>query len=327
MRLFKRNGVWYVEIERNIRRSLRTKSRDEAYRLFKRLQREYLKGNIERFVKKKEEKIKISRFIKEYLDWCEYARSKWTYKKAKFVLGRFSKVVGDLYLSQLKRKHLDTYVSFMLKNGYSKVTINIHIRTIKSAFSKAVEWEYLSESPFKGYKQLKQQERPPSFLLPEDIKRVEEVISSPEWLIIFRIFVYTGMRLSEVSNLDWKDIDFEMDIITVRKSKNYKSRNIPLHPILKKELLKWRKESGKVVRFNYHTITHKIKEFLVKAGFPHLRLHDLRHTFASLLVMNGVDLRTVQILLGHQDYKTTEVYAHLSQRHLKEAIKKLPVFG
>ncbi len=323
MRLFKReNGIWYVEFERNVRRSLRTKNRDEAYRLFKKLQREYLKGNVEVHVRNRSDKVKLSQFFDEYLSWCEKARAEGTYVKAEKVTKMFLEVVGDLKLSLLSRKHLDEYVSFMVSRGYAKTTVNIHIRTLKSILSKAVEWEYLEKNPFSGYKQLKVQEKPPAFLLPEDIEKVEEVIDNPDWLFVFRLFVYTGMRRGEIASLRWEDVDLDREVIVVKKSKNYKTRIIPIHEKLF-FLLKERYGKGKKVSpFSYHALSG-IKRYLRKAGYSHIRIHDLRHTFASLLVMKGVDLRTVQELLGHEDYKTTEIYAHLSPLHLKEAVRKL----
>jgi len=324
MRLFKReNGVWYVEFERNVRRSLRTKNRDEAYRLFKKLQREYLKGNVEVHLKSKSDKIKLSQFFDEYLSWCEKARAERTYQKAEEVSKKFLEYIGDLTLSTLSRKHLDKYVSYMINLGYSRTTVNVHIRTLKSILSKAVEWEYLEKNPFSGYKALKVQERPPAFLLPEDIEKVEQVIEDPDWLFVFRLFVYTGMRKGEVASLKWEDVDLDREVIVVKKTKNYRTRVIPIHPKLLSMLKERYGRGSKVCPFTYHTLSGGIKNILTKAGFSHLRLHDLRHTFASLLVMKGVDLRTVQELLGHEDYKTTEIYAHLSPIHLKEAVRKL----
>ena len=66
-------------------------------------------------------------------------------------------------------------------------------------------------------------------------------------------------------------------------------------------------------------ISHIVKKALQDAGYGHMRLHDLRHTFASLQVMAGKDLRTVQELLGHTEQKTTLIYAHLSEDYMKEA--------
>ncbi len=196
---------------------------------------------------------------------------------------------------------------------------------MKAAFSKAVEWEYLKQNPFKGYKLLKVQQKPPRFLLPNQVKQVEAVIDKKEWLFIFRLLVYTGMRIGEAVRLNWKDIDLERGIITVKKTKNFQSRVIPIHPKLKQELLKRYPAVGKVIGYSRDHIEHKLKDYFRKAGFPELRVHDLRHTFASLMVMAGVDLKTVQELLGHTSYKTTEIYAHLAPYHLQDAIKKLSI--
>ncbi len=284
---------------------------------------EAIKGKLQISSKKK---ILLSQFQDEYLEWCEKNRSPATYKKAESCLKKLSEITGDIYLYSITRKHLDDYVNYHLSRGLSKVTINIHIRTIKSAFSKAVEWGYIEENPFKGYKQLKVQEKPPKFLLPEQIALVESVINDNTWKFIFRLLVYTGMRIGELLNLKWSDIDFKRNLIVVRRSKNFKTRVIPIHPELRKELLKHYKvkQSEKVVLFSKSYIEHKLKKFFREANFPDLRIHDLRHTFASLLVMSGVELRTIQELLGHTSYRTTEIYAHLAPQHLYKAIEKFP---
>ena len=324
MRLFQReNGIWYVEFGRGKKKSLRTRNKAEAVRLFNKLKREYLAGKL--IILKEGRKVLLSEFIQEYLDWAKNNRSEETYTKARHVLNRFKEVVGDVHLKSLTKRHLDEYVSRLLESGLSKVTVNVHIRTLKAAFSKAVEWEYVKENPFKGYKLLKVQQKPPRFLLPDEIKRIESVIDREEWLFAFRVLVYTGMRIGEAVRLTWKDIDLERGIITVRKSKNFQSRVIPIHPTLKSEFEKRYPAVGKVIGYCRDHIEHKLKKYFRKAGFPELRVHDLRHTFASLMVMAGVDLKTVQELLGHTSYKTTEIYAHLAPYHLHDAIRKLSI--
>lgn len=324
MRLFKReNGIWYVEFERGKKKSLRTKDKALAKKLFNKIKRDYLKGKI--ILLSEGKKIRLSEFIEEYLDWARENRSDETYKKARYVLHKLKDHTGNIYVKSLTKKHLDEYVSSLLAQDISRTTINIHIRTIKSAITKAVEWEYVSKHPFDGYKQLKIHQKPPRFLLPGDIAKVEKAIDNELWLFIFRLFIYTGMRLGEIHRLQWKHIDLNRNIIKVEKTKTFQSRIIPIHPRLRAELEARMPAMGKVVPYAIPTIEHKLKKYFKKAGYPDLRIHDLRHTFASLMVMNGVDLKTVQELLGHQSYRTTEIYAHLSPQHLHEAIKKFPI--
>ena len=133
MRLFQReNGIWYVEFGRGKKKSLRTRNKAEAVRLFNKLKREYLAGRL--IILKQGQKILLSEFIPEYLDWCENNRSYETFKKARFTLNDFKDVIGNLYLTSLRKKHLDDYVSHLLARGLTKTSVNVYIRTLKSAF-------------------------------------------------------------------------------------------------------------------------------------------------------------------------------------------------
>jgi len=324
MRLFQReNGIWYVEFGRGKKKSLRTRNKAEAVRLFNKLKREHLAGRL--IVLKEGRKVLLSEFIPEYLDWARENLAPATYRKRVYVLKNFKEIVGDIYLQSFSARHMDEYVSQLLATGISRNTVNTHIRHIKASLTKAIEWELIKEHPLKGYKLLRVQRRPPAFLLPEQIEKVLQVIDNEFWAFVFKIFIYTGMRLSEVANLYWRDIDLRRGVITVRKAKNYQARIIPIHPKLREGIEKRVPAVGKVVPYCKDYIYHKIKGYLRKAGFSNMRVHDLRHTFASLMVMAGVDLKTVQELLGHQDYRTTEIYAHLAPHHLHDAIKKLPI--
>jgi len=248
MRLFKReNGIWYVEFERGKKKSLRTKDKALAQKLFNKIKRDYLKGKI--ILLSEGKKIRLSEFIEEYLTWARENRSEETYKKAAYTLNKFKEHIGDVYVKSLTKKHLDEYVSFLLAQSVSRTTANIHIRTIKSALSKAVEWEYVSKHPFEGYKQLKVHQKPPRFLLPEDIVKVEEMIDDDFWLFVFRIFIYTGMRLGEVLN---------RNIIKVEKTKTFQTRIIPIHPKLRTELEARMPAMGKVVPYAKPTIEHRL---------------------------------------------------------------------
>jgi integrase len=142
----------------------------------------------------------------------------------------------------------------------------------------------------------------------------------------------TGMRRGELFNLKWEDVHFAGQILTVvgETAKSGKTRHIPMNKEALSVLRDWheqRKESELVFPSADGGRLDNIKtswEGLIKAAqIKNFRFHDLRHDFASKLVMAGVDLNTVRELLGHADIKMTLRYAHLAPEKLAAAVAKL----
>ncbi len=126
--------------------------------------------------------------------------------------------------------------------------------------------------------------------------------------------IHSGMRRGEILNLKWSDVDFRARLITVRIAKSGKQRKIPIDDTLFSTLAKLTSRfangfvfpSPKKAGAPYQDIHHTWGRLVRKTGIIDVRFHDLRHTFASHLVMAGVDIRTVQELLGHATLAMTE---------------------
>jgi len=139
----------------------------------------------------------------------------------------------------------------------------------------------------------------------------------------------TGLRRGEILNLKWQDVNFTERFIAVRETKSKKNRYVPMNQETF-DLLRalFRHTSGDYVfpgvkpgqHLSESYVTHWFGETVKEAGIEDFHFHDLRHTFASWLVMSGIDLTTVQQLLGHQTYQMTLKYAHLSPEHRKSAV-------
>lgn len=144
----------------------------------------------------------------------------------------------------------------------------------------------------------------------------------------------TGCRSGELTCLQWQDVHLDKRYMTVRNtlSKNRKTIHKPLN---NKALLAFQslENSSKWVfkspRTDSHIVSfkHGFKRAWTRAGIGKVRIHDLRHTFASLLVQNGVPLYHVMQLLGHSDIRITQRYAHLSPNNLAFVLDKLPSMG
>jgi integrase len=143
----------------------------------------------------------------------------------------------------------------------------------------------------------------------------------------------TGMRRGELFNLHWENIDLDRATITISGdiAKSGKTRHIPLNAISLKVLNDWRRQSqcdglvfiNPVTGNVFDNVTKAWDGILKAAGIEKFRWHDMRHHFASKLVMKGVDLNTVRELLGHADIKMTLRYAHLAPEHKANAVAKL----
>jgi site-specific recombinase XerD len=149
------------------------------------------------------------------------------------------------------------------------------------------------------------------------------------------ISLNTGLRRGELLSLKWSNIDFSQRIVTViaETAKSGKTRYVHLNEEAFSTVEAWKAQQN--TKWDYvfcsnegqpfHDIRSSWEKVLARAGIENFRWHDLRHTFASKLVMAGVDLNTVRELLGHSDYKMTLRYAHLAPEHKAAAVARLNI--
>lgn len=148
---------------------------------------------------------------------------------------------------------------------------------------------------------------------------------------ILELAVYTGMRLGEIQNLKWPDIDFESNVIVLKETKSNRIEKVPINTRVKRILKSIPRQIQNPWVFclsdgrhlSKLTIQRDFKKAVTRAGIQDIRFHDLRHTCASWLVMRGVDLRTVQGILRHRSFQMTLRYAHLAPVHKLQAVEKL----
>lgn len=146
----------------------------------------------------------------------------------------------------------------------------------------------------------------------------------------FHLALHTGMRRNEQYHLRWEHVDFRLGLINVAISKNGQRRAIPMNEVARKaleELRQRRDGSGYVVpgtaRDRGRDWHRWFEDAVQKASIQDLCWHDLRHSFASRLVMAGVDIRTVAELLGHKTLAMVMRYAHLAPGHMRQAVDRL----
>lgn len=181
----------------------------------------------------------------------------------------------------------------------------------------------------KPFKENRQRVR---FLDEDEEAKLKSVFASRHWPQV-EIALHTGMRRGEMFNLRWADVDFPNQTITVSQSKSGEMRHIPMNDLVLDVLrrLPSRLKSEWVfpsatgtTPMDGNNFTKRIfNPGVKKAGIENSRWHDLRHTFASRLVMKGNDLRTVQELMGHKKIEMTLHYSHLSPAHKMTAVQTL----
>ncbi|MGB2899122.1 MAG: site-specific integrase [Candidatus Acidiferrum sp.] len=202
-----------------------------------------------------------------------------------------------------------------------------YIKTLKKAWS-------IAETPYP-----KKNHRLPAILSQEEIARLIDAAGTPFHRTLLMTLYATGLRCAELTRLKVSDVDSKRMVIHVQGGKGRKDRDVLLSPKLLDELRKhWcrlpRKTSNWLFPGNrWHTADHPIDTKTVWhacdgaakcAGLNHaIHPHTLRHCFATHLLEAGADLRTIQILLGHQSLKETTIYLHLSKRHLSATASPL----
>ena len=233
---------------------------------------------------------------------------------------------------------INKYVAHLFKNGLKSSSVNRKISTLKSFYLFLIKKKLISLSPLSEVITPKKEQYLPSSMSEDE---VEQLLQSPNIELdietrdkaMIEMLYATGMRISELINLKMIDIDIERSVLKVL-GKGSKERLVPFgekaSDSLSYYLKKRKKSSAKEVflsnRGKKMTRTgfwQRIKIYLSREGLKDtISPHTLRHAFATHLLNRGADLRSVQLLLGHSDLSTTQIYTHIAKQRLGEVLKK-----
>jgi integrase len=217
------------------------------------------------------------------------------------------------------------------ENEWSPATVNRYKAFFSLAFRLGMENGKCQTNPARMVKRLKENNERSRLLTEEEEDRIRSVIARdyPTHMPEFEIALQSGARQGEQYKLLWSDVNPNARM-TLRQTKNGTTRHVPLNSIARdtfKELQYGSAGQGRVFIGErgkpLRKPRHWWKKVLEEAGVEDYRWHDIRHTFASRLVMAGVDLRTVAQLLGHKTLQMVMRYSHLSQSHELAAVERL----
>lgn len=275
---------------------------------------------------KEEKRILFPALADEYLAWARGRKAPHTVEDEASAIGRckqaFTGIAGKITTSEI-----EAFFTTRLKT-VGPARHNRDLSLLKVLFKKAVEWGYARANPAVPIKKLREPPGRIRFLTDEERDRL--LNACPDRLrTIVLLALNTGLRKSELLHLRWQDIDLQHRLLHVERSKNGERRDLPMTQTVL-DLLRamprrvdtpylFANDEGKP----QESLKTTWKTAVTKAAVDDFTFHDLRHTFASTLIMHGVDIRTVQILLGHKTITMTVRYSHLSPNHLRAAVEVL----
>ena len=230
----------------------------------------------------------------------------------------------------------------LLQERLKTASVNKEIAILKAMIGKAVEWELVEEDTLKRIRKVKNYKESNRRLRFLSSKETQELVSVCDTHLqpIVICALHTGMRRGEILSLRWEQIDLQNGFITLTETKNGEHREVPIDQTLRETInrlprrfVEAEKDGEKellpyvfydpITLKPYKSMKRSFATALKAAKINDFRFHDLRHTFASQLVMAGIDLTTVRELLGHKDIKMTLRYAHLAPAHKTNAVNVL----
>ena len=224
---------------------------------------------------------------------------------------------------------------------WAPATVNRTLALLRKVLNDAVRWGHLQHAP--KVRLLKVPEQPFLFLRREQASEFLALAAekTPNDAPLYQTAIYTGARMGELYGLRWSDVDMNRQQITIARSyaqpfpKSKKPRHVPIGPELAAALRAWRRDCPLAADLVFPGADGKMRpreraprgfadlaEAVRVPGKDAITFHDLRHTAASLMVMSGVNLRTVQRMLGHSTVTVTEKYAHLADDFVATEIAK-----
>ena len=305
--------------------------------------------------------IKFQDFAEQWFE--EYAKLNLrctSYERMKQLTVRVYPAIGHLKLDKITSRHIQQFINDLALNGkslktgkpLSRKTAVHHLSFISDVFSYAVKMGMLTDNPCKRVSVPKGRKKEKSIYTLEEVEQLFELLKSApiKYRAFFTLAIYSGFRRSELLGLEWKDVDFDNNVISVRRASNYtkergtytdttkteKSQRSLKFPDMVMDILRELKSAQDMERMqmgNKWTDTDRLfvrdnglpmnnsrpykwfRDFCERNDFRFCDIHSLRHFYASALINEGVDAATVSSALGHSLISTTtSIYCHAFQQ-------------
>ena len=304
--------------------------------------------------------VKFEEFAEQWFE--EYARlnlRKSSFERMRQVTQRVYPAFGHMRLDRITGRQVQQFINDLVLNGknmqtgkpLSRKTAVHHLSFISDVFSYAVRMDIVSENPCRKVYVPKGNKKEKEIYSIEEIEQLFRLLENAplKYRTFITLAVYTGFRRGELMGLEWKDIDFESGVVSVRRTSNYtvrtgiytdttktkssqRSMKLPqlVLDILKEHKAEQNEERQKLgtkwfecdrlfVTADGHPMHNNttytwLKKFCAKNDFPFRDIHSLRHFYASALINEGIDVATVSSALGHSAISTTtSIYLHAFQ--------------
>ena len=245
-------------------------------------------------------------------------------------------------ITEIKKIDTSQYISYLFSQNLKSTSVNRKISSLKTFFNFLLKKKLIDVNPFADQIMPKKPISLPKSISEDDVVKLLDA-PKPDSLIGLRdkamleLLYASGVRISELVNIKFSDLDLERNIIKVF-GKGSKERLVPFGEDAAQCISAYideRKKNKDIASIKYiflnnrgskisrHAFWHRLKEYCLEIGLKRdISPHTLRHAFATHLLNRGADLRSVQVLLGHSDLSTTQIYTHIAKQRLSELVKK-----
>ena len=245
-------------------------------------------------------------------------------------------------ITEIKKIDTSQYISYLFSQNLKSTSVNRKISSLKTFFNFLLKKKLINANPFADQIMPKKPISLPKSISEDDVVKLLDA-PKPDSLIGLRdkamleLLYASGVRISELVNIKFSDLDLERNIIKVF-GKGSKERLVPFGEDAAQCISAYideRKKNKDIASIKYiflnnrgskisrHAFWHRLKEYCLEIGLKRdISPHTLRHAFATHLLNRGADLRSVQVLLGHSDLSTTQIYTHIAKQRLSELFKK-----
>jgi integrase len=331
MGIYKRGGKWCIDFydqnHTRVQESSHSSRRADAEALLNIRKSEILRG-----VYKRPVRITVGEFGRRYMEYAKANKRSWL--RDEQMLKHLEEFFGtERQLAEITAADIEGF-KLRRKAKVSGSTVNRELALLKRMFNLAISWDlFLDLNPFRKVKFFREVNFGLRVVTPEEEEKLLRH-ASPYVQDIIRFALNTGLRIGEIFGLQWANVDLERDILNVFAPKTQKSRAVPINGEARKVLEYW--ALGRRNEFVFYNPETGAPFVDLKAGFglacrksgiEGVTWHTLRHTFASRLVGRGVDIVTVQQLLGHSTITVTMRYTHTNLDSKREAVARLGNHG